>query len=164
MAAMAHRETSPGETSAAAARAVWALAASSGGDERGRAARARRRGALQTAVGIVVAALLGWLWRPAAGWVVGGIAVALGILALLSPLGAFAVVSRGFERLGSWIGAALTWILLGALHLLVFLPLGLTLRVRRRLRITLGFDARLPSYWTASHRWRQEEDGYRRQF
>jgi len=148
----------------AAALAVWQVDSGAGNGAAGAAGRARRRGLWQTAAGLAAAALVAWLWRPGAGLLVGAIALALGCLALVSPLGAFAAVSRFFELLGTWIGAALTWLLLGALHYLVFLPLGLVLRLRGKLRITRGFDPRLPSYWASTHRWRHDEESYRRQF
>jgi hypothetical protein len=153
---MEHRE--------AAARAVWQPDPPRGDATAVAAARARRRGLWQTGVGLAAAGLIAWLWRPEAGLVAGGVAVALGLLALVSPLGAFAAAGRLFERLGSSIGAAVAWLLLGALHFLVFLPLGVALRLRGRLRITRGFDPRLSSYWVATHRWRHDEEAYRRQF
>jgi hypothetical protein len=147
-----------------AARAVWQPDAPRGDGAAAAAARARRRGLWQAGAGLTAAGLLAWLWRPAAGLLAGGVAVVLGLLALVSPLGAFAAAGRLFERLGTGIGAAVAWLLLGALHFLVFLPLGLALRSRGRLRLTRGFDARLSTYWVSAHRWRHDEEAYRRQF
>lgn len=149
---------------ARAAVAAWGPARGpAAGDDGAAAARARRRGAVQSLVGIAIGGAVAWWWRPLPGAAIAGVALLVGLLALASPLRAFAALSRFFERLGRLVGGAVTWLLMGVLYYLVFLPLGLALRARGRLRLTTGFDARQASYWTPTGRRRPLAD-YRRQF
>lgn len=107
--------------------------------------RLRRQGAVRSLVGLLVAALLA-LWKPLFAVVVAAIALAFGVVALAAP-GTYARIAAGLERFGYWLGSALTWILMPLIFFLLFLPVGLWLRMRGRLRITRGPDASLDTYW-----------------
>lgn len=122
--------------------------AAAGGRVRGGAARARRRGALQGAAGVAVAVAFWLLWRTPLAWLIAGVSVALALLALAAPVTAYAKVSRALEAFGRAVGLAVTWLLMALVFYLLFLPVGLVLRARRSLRLTRGFDAAAPTYWT----------------
>lgn len=132
------------------------------------ARRVRVRSAVRCAVGMGVALLL-FLWKPLLAAVVAAVSLLLLLVGLLSPLGVYAAVERGLERFAHAVGVAVTWILLTPLYLVLFVPLGLVLR-RRSLRLTLGPDSGLSTYWSepeggAGERWQGEgADRYRRQF
>ncbi|HEX5760553.1 MAG TPA: hypothetical protein VF121_15310, partial [Thermoanaerobaculia bacterium] len=117
------------------------------------------------AVGGAAAALLWFLWRTPFAYAVAAIALAVALLAAVSPLGAYARLSRALEVFSLWVGTAVTWLLLGLLFYLLFLPVGALLRARRRLRIATGFDAGAPTYWSpAAGAGRRDADAYRKQF
>jgi hypothetical protein len=135
-------------SSEAAAAAAWPRGGSESAADRGReVARARRRGLVQAAISLAVAALIAWRWRPLAGWIVGGVGVGFALLAWLSPRRGHRAVERWLRRFAQGVGAVLAWILLAGVTVGVFWPLGAILRARRRLRITTGFDAARASYW-----------------
>jgi hypothetical protein len=128
------------------------------------AARARRTGAIQGAVGYGVGAAFWTFDRPRMALVVAAVASLALLLALVSPLGGHRRLSRWVARLAWAIGFVLTWVLMPLLFLLVFLPLGLWLRRRGRLRLTLGFEPSRATYWRDGGSWPRGEDAYRRQF
>ena len=151
-------------SSEAAAAAAWPRGGAESAADRGReVARARRRGLVQAAISLAAAALIAWRWRPLAGWVVGGVGLGFALLAWLSPLRGHRAVERGLRRFAQGVGTILAWILLAAVTVGVFWPLGAVLRARRRLRITTGFDAARSSYWEPASPPRGPGQ-YRRQF
>jgi hypothetical protein len=125
-------------------------------------ARALRQAAIQGVIGFAAALALGMWWRPAAGYLIGGVTATLLLLAVLAPA-AHARVEQALKTFGRWVGLALTWLLMPILFYLVFLPTGLLLRARGRLRITRRPDRALPTYWTEPARTPTRES-YRRQF
>lgn len=127
------------------------------------AAAARRAGLLRAAVGLVVGAVVWAIWRTSFGAVIVGVSVVVGLLALLSPLGAYRVLDRAIAWLGRTIGSAVTWGLMPIVYFLLFLPVGLLLRARGRLRLQGGPDKALASYWIATDR-RPPAESYERQF
>lgn len=127
------------------------------------AAAQRRRGVIGGAVG-AVAALLLWQWRPAMALVVLAIAALLTLLALVSPLGAFRRVGRALEAFGRAVGVALTWLLMALVFYGLFLPVGLVLRARGRLRLRKGLDPAAATYWKPVPPRPASLDRYRRQF
>lgn len=131
-----------------------------------RAARAARvRGAIQGAVGLVVALLVGFvLHRTTLASLIASIAGIVTLLALVSPLGAFRRLTGLVEKLGHGIGLAMTWILMPLIYFLFFLPVGLYLRSRGKTGITRGADARLPTYWISTEAQSQAPETYERQF
>jgi hypothetical protein len=130
-----------------AAAAIWSWRESARGgagqDDRG----ARRRGALQFAATLAVAAVF-WL-AGLRGFAFG--ALALGSVALLaalvSPRGLHAAIQRLVEATGRVVGTALAWILLTPVFYLFFAPFGLALRRGRRDRLQRRFDPAAQSYW-----------------
>ena len=106
------------------------------------------RGALQAGAGLAVAGGLAWLGHRTPAIVVGSVASAIGLAALVSPLGLFAAIERVFAALAVRIGQALTWTLLPAIFYLFFAPFGLLFRRGRRDSMRRFFDRDATSYWT----------------
>ncbi len=150
-------------SSESAALVVWSPREESAAGRRHEAARARRRGLAQAAIGLGVGGLLAWSWRPLAGGIVAGVGVGLALLAWLSPLRGHRAVQRGLARFARGAAAAVAWTLLALVTVGVFWPLGAVLRARRRLRITTGFDPGQSSYWTRAAA-RPGPEPYRRQY
>jgi hypothetical protein len=147
-----------------AAAVVWRWRERRGGEDRVALARAlRRRGLLGGAIGLGAAGLLS-LWKTEAALVVGGIAIVLTTLALVSPLGAFRRVTAVLERFAHAVGLTLTWLLMGLAYYLLFLPVGLFLRATGKLRLVKRPDPSRPSYWRPATRRPEGLDAYRRQF
>lgn len=114
-----------------------------------RAARARRGGLLRGGVGLLVAAALA-LWKPVLGIVAGTLALAVLLLALLAPRTLYARLEGWIAVFAHGVGVAVSWTTLTAVHLLVFLPLGLLLRAAGHLRIDPGpnpVNPEAPTYW-----------------
>src|SRR4051812_962865 len=83
--------------SEAAAALVWQWDRGVPPDLRPRqAAAARKRGAIGALVGLLVAAAL-FHWRPRTAEVVAVVAVLAGLLALVSPLGGYRLLTRGLD-------------------------------------------------------------------
>ena len=147
-----------------AAAAVWRWRRASDPDApRREAAAERRRGLVGGAAG-ALAALLLWQWRPAMALVVLAVAVLLALVALASPLGAFRRVRHALERFGRAVGVGLTWVLMSITYYGLFLPVGLLLRARGRLRLRKGLDPSAATYWTKAMERPAGLDRYRRQF
>lgn len=134
-----------GRPEAAAAIWTWRPAGPSPAPETG---GIRLRGALQAGAGLAVAGLLAWLGHRTPAIVVGSVASAIGLAALVSPLGLFAAIERVFAALAVRIGQALTWTLLPAIFYLFFAPFGLLFRRGRRDSMRRFFDREAASYWT----------------
>lgn len=132
----------------------------------GRAARAARAaGAIQTAVGLTVAALFYyWLQRRGMGRLVATIALLNGLIAMLSPLGVYPKVTRAVAVLGRWIGQAMTWLLMPVVFYGLFTAAGLMLRMVGKLRISRRPDRSLPTYWRDLPASTPSPDSYRHQF
>jgi len=132
----------------------------------GRARRLRREGAVRAAVGLAAAALLA-LWKPPFAAVVAAIALVVLVLALASPLGAYARLSGWIERFARGVGTVVTWVLMPLIFYGLFLPVGLLLRATGKLRLTRSPDRSRPSYWTApaaGRGWGGSPERYRKQF
>jgi hypothetical protein len=154
----------PSRPEAAAAVWQWRRAGVDDGEAGRRAAATQRRKGLVGGVVGAVVALIVWQWRPAMALVVLGIALLLTALALVSPLGAFRRVTAALEAFGRAVGVGLTWVLMTLVYYLLFLPVGLVLRARGRLRLRKRLEPGLPSYWTPLPDRPRTLDGYRRQF
>jgi hypothetical protein len=131
------------------------------------AASNRRKGLIGGAVGLAFAALLHFaVHKERSAMVVAAIAVLIALLALASPLGAYKTLLRGLDVFAHAVGAAVTWVLMGILFYLVFLPAGLILRARGKLGISKGADRRLPTYWIATDERERARtpESYRKQF
>jgi hypothetical protein len=96
--------------------------------------------------------------------VVLAVAALLLLLALVSPLGAFRRVGRALELFGRAVGVALTWLLMAVVYYALFLPVGLLLRARGRLRLRKRLDPAAPTYWTPVPERPASLERYRRQF
>jgi hypothetical protein len=96
--------------------------------------------------------------------VVAAIAVLAAAIALASPLGLFKALSRLLDLVAHAVGTVVTWVLMTLLFFLVFLPIGLVLRGRGKLRIALGADRRLPTYWIRTDERAHTPESYRKQF
>jgi hypothetical protein len=131
---------------------------------------ARRQGAIRAGIGLVAAAVIYVLWNPVAAVVVAGIAGLSLILALASPLGAYARIDRWMAGFAHVVGTAVTWLLMPVMFYLVFLPVGLVLRSVGRLRLIRSLDPEAASYWIVRTEDRRDGDeqgtvhDYRRQF
>jgi len=146
------------------ARAVWPwreVAARSAEQQSRAAAAARLQGVLHAAVGLVAAGLIYLFWHPTAAAVVAVLATLLLVVALVSPLGAYRRLDHWIARFAHGVGLAVTWLLMPLLYYLLFLPVGLVLRLRGRLRLTRSPEPTRPSYWIPRG---QDRHDYRRQF
>ena len=159
----------PQEQSKVAASSVaWDWRARAAGNEQARAREAkasRRKGLIGALINLAAAAALYFFWdQPRTAAVITAIAIAIVLMALLSPLGLFKRLSRGFDRLAHAVGAGVTWVLMPVLFYLVFLPVGLFLRARGRLAVSRHADRRLPTYWTSTEERVRTSESYRKQF
>lgn len=128
------------------------------------AAANRRKGVIGALIGLTVAALLYFVFhRPMAAAVVAGIAILIGLLALASPLGLYKGLTRALDRFAHFVGSGVTWVLMPILFYVVFLPIGLLLRMRGKLAISKSADPRMTTYWKTTERERTPES-YRKQF
>ncbi|MCB1150238.1 hypothetical protein KDK88_01730 [bacterium] len=139
---------------------VWnwrhAAPAASGG-------HARRRGLIQTAVILAVAAGLRWgLGHELPAMIAAGVAAVVLGTSQAVP-GAFAAIEGFGKRLGFWVGTALTWLTLVPLWLLVFLPAGLILKATGRDPLHRKPHAPGLTYWIP-RRSRPAPEDYARQF
>lgn len=129
------------------------------------AAAARRQGAIGGAVGLAAAAALAFLLhRRGPAMVVAALSVLIALLALAAPLTLYRRLAAALDRLGSWVAAAVTWLLMTVLFFLLFLPVGLVMRVAGKLTFTRFADPSLGTYWTATDQRPHPADSYRKQF
>ncbi|HEY8994376.1 MAG TPA: hypothetical protein VIM71_06935 [Lacunisphaera sp.] len=100
---------------------------------------------LQASLACVITLAL-WYWRrgqlPAA---VAGLAAALALLAWVSPA-RYAPIQRALDRGVHLILAAITWLLLGIVWLLVFTPLRAFRTLTGRDALARSFDPKAASY------------------
>ncbi len=87
-----------------------------------------------------------WRWRTPLSLGLLLFAGTLLALALFAPR-AFAPIQAVLERLGRLIAAAFTWIILGLVFLLIFVPGRLLLAVLRRDPLQRQPDPRRTTYW-----------------
>lgn len=127
------------------------------------AAAARKRGLIGLAVGLAVAALI-FLWKPVLAAVVASISLFLGLIALAAPLTLYKKVTRALDLFAHGVGMTVTWVLMTLLYYVLFLPVGVLLRARRRLGITRSFDPALPTYWKTTGERELSPESYRKQF
>lgn len=148
-----------------AAAVVWSPLAGEGGEERAKAAaRARRHGAIQGLVAAGIGLAIFLFWHRTVALVVWGIAGLVLVLALASPLGAYAVLRRGLERFGFWVGRVLAVLLLTPVFFVFFALFGLFARRGRRDHLERWLEPGAESYWKRREREPRELRHYRRQF
>ncbi|MDJ0866399.1 MAG: hypothetical protein QNK03_09850 [Myxococcota bacterium] len=109
---------------------------------------ARLKGLIQALVGAVVAGLFYVFWSHTVAYVVWSIAGVIGLSALLSPRGLYALIDRAFLALGELLGRALTRVLLTTIYYAVFAPFGALFRRGRRDPMKRFYEPDAPSYWT----------------
>jgi hypothetical protein len=138
------------------------------------AARARddaraalRAGLLQAAAGWAAAMVLRWVFhRPVLAAAVVVLATVAALLAIASPLHGYAALRRGLARFGSWLGAAVRWLLMPLVFYGLFLPFGLLRRATGKARrmVPRGPDPALDTYWKRSPARTAGAQRYERQF
>lgn len=126
-------------------------------------AAARKRGVIGGLGGLAIAALVYHFWKPGLAYVIAGISLALALLALLAPP-AYRKVAGLLDRFSHFVGMTVTWLLMTLLYYVLFLPVGLLLRLRGRLGITQHPDSRLASYWKSTDGKPWTAESYRKQF
>ena len=114
--------------------------------------RARVMGAVQVLIGYAVAAVFYALSFKTMMWVVAGITTVNGAIAFLSPLRGYRWIQKLIGMLALGIGTGMTWLLLGPLYYLVFLPVGFFRRRALRESVSRGPDKTLDSYWKTKGR------------
>jgi HAMP domain-containing protein len=124
----------------------------------------RLRGALQAAAGATVGALALRGGRIIPGATALALATIILLAALLSPSRAFLSIDRAIKTAARAIALLLTWTLLSALYVLVFTPIALTRRLRRRDELARSFAREVPTYWRPRPAPRPEVERYERQF
>lgn len=107
----------------------------------------RKSGSLRALVPLAAAAVLFWLERPIASSVALGLGALTLSLALVSPTRGYLALSRAIARLGEGVGLVLSWVLLGPVFFLFFVPFGLFGRRGRGDRIGRAFDRTATTYW-----------------
>jgi hypothetical protein len=126
------------------------------------AAAVRRRGLIGLIVGLLAATLL-FFWKPVVAAVVAAISLTLALIAFAAPLTLHKKVTRALDAFARGVGMTVTWVLMTLLYYVLFLPVGLLLRARRRLGITRTPDPALATYWKPTLRDKSAES-YRKQF
>jgi hypothetical protein len=111
------------------------------------ASRIRLRGLLQALATGAAGTALYFFWSELVGYFVLGLAVALGLSALISPTGLFAGFQNLFAALGRWTGRVLTLVLMAVIFVLFFLPFGKLFRRGRRDRMRRWLEPEARSYW-----------------
>ncbi len=123
-------------------------------DDTPRRIRSARRGALiRFVVASAVGAVFFVLHRPIAACVAGGIGSLGLLLALASPLGAYAALDRAVVRASKLVGTLFTWLLLAPVFYLFFMPFGLLFRRGSRDPMKRALDRSASTYWK-----RRDED------
>jgi hypothetical protein len=92
------------------------------------------------------------------------VTLALLLIALASPRGAYRAIAIGLRRFGHTVGLAVTWVLMTLIFYLLFFPVGLVLRGLGRLGLTFGAELGRASYWEPVAWERITAESYRRQF
>jgi hypothetical protein len=129
------------------------------------AAAARRQGAIGGGVGLAVAAAIAWpLHRPGLATAVAAVALLVALLAVATPLTLYRWLRSALDRLGHWVGTAVTWLLMTLLFYLLFLPVGLAMRAMGKLALTRFAEPNLITYWTSTADRGHPAESYRKQF
>jgi len=129
--------------------------------QQARPGRQRLLGLLQAGVAAAIGLVLRHFGHTTVAAVVLSVAALIGVAALVSPVGLYAGIQRGFAQLGRISGLAVTWILMVPLFYLFFLPFGLLFRRGRRDRLQRFFDEDAESYWESLE---EESSSLERQF
>lgn len=112
-----------------------------------RGAALRTKGLVQGGMGLVIAGVFYGLGHPTLATVAGVLATLTAALALVSPTGAFAQLEVLLGKLGSVIGAVMTWVVMLPIFLLFFVPFGLLFRRGSNDKMQRVLDPNAKSYW-----------------
>ncbi|MFK7986471.1 MAG: hypothetical protein AB8I08_10595 [Sandaracinaceae bacterium] len=141
------RQVGPEAGSEEASGVIWRWQDRS--DERAKkAASQRKAGLVRAGVGVVAGAVLFYFDRPVVAGVAGSLAGLTLVLAVASPLGAYAALDRAVAGLGRGVGLVLTWLLLAPAYYLMLTPLAWAVRARRD-PLRREIDPKRASYWSA---------------
>lgn len=138
-------------SSTAAAESVWPWQTS---DMDGRAARVAavfRRAALRATIGLMAAGLLGWFAHPTPAIIVATIATLTFVLAVASPLRAYASLERVLAALARGAGLLVGWLVLLPIFFGFFVPFGLLFRRGEKDSMKRRFAPDLATYWRRPH-------------
>jgi hypothetical protein len=97
----------------------------------------------------VFAGFAAWSWRagrPVLAGVLLAVAAALAMVALLSPRW-LALPNRGWFKLGMLLNAVVSPVVLGAMFVLIFVPVAVVMRIVGRDPLHRRFDAATATYW-----------------
>lgn len=131
--------------------------------ERKQDAATRRRGLIGAAAGFAIAAAAWLWWRPNVAYVIAGVTAVLTLLALAAPP-AYRKVTGLLDRFAHAVGMAVTWFFMTLVYYVLFFPVGLLLRLQKKLAITDHPDPRQASYWTSTEGKPWTAESYRKQF
>lgn len=150
----------PGRPEAAAA--IWApVGTTVAGNLNSKASKARNRGIVRGVVGLVIGGVIYALWSQVVGSVGLALAAATLVLAVASPLDAYAKVETAVAALAKAVAAAVTWLAMGLIYFLVFTPFGKLTRHGPGDPLRRSADRSVESYWTPRD---QVHRAYDRQF
>ena len=107
----------------------------------------RVKATLQSLVGYAVGGSFYALGHTGVACVVGGVATLTLLLAIASPLGAYAAVERALRRFGRAAGLLVGWVALLPVFLLFFVPFGLLFRRGERDPMKRRLSPEDVSYW-----------------
>jgi hypothetical protein len=115
-----------------------------------RAGKVRRSAVPRWAFGLCVAALAFFVFqRPILAMVIASVSSFVFLLALVSPLGAHAMLDGLFARLAKLVGTVLSFVLLGPVFYLFITPFGLLARRGQSDTLKRQLDPESDSYWEA---------------
>ena len=127
-----------------ASAAIWHWRGDDGAAE---ARRTRLGGILRGVAGAMIGGGALWLDHPRIAWVAWSLSGILTLLALASPLGAYAAVSRAMSASGRLVGRVVGWVLLTPVYVFFFVPFRILFRRGARDRMTRRIDPDAVSYW-----------------
>lgn len=114
------------------------------------------------AVLLVAGRLHGASWSFGSPLAVGGVGVALGLILWVAPQ-----IARpfyvGWHAVACCAGFLIGNVVLAAVYLLMFAPVGLAMRATGRSSLSKGFDRSIPSYWREAQT-PDDPERYYRQF
>lgn len=157
-------KTASADLEAAGAEAAWPRNSSKAPDPREAAKKLRRRGLVQTAIGLAIGALVWFFWHRSLAPVIWTLASLNGLAAVFSPTGVYAAISRGLEALGRGIGRVLTVLLLTPVYWLFFAPFGFLFRRGKRDSLARWSDPEAETYWIRRDLEEPSLERYERQY